>query len=148
MTAKEYLQQIYIIQRKLKRLEARREDIRNDLYAVGSSQLNPVHVQTSMTGDKMAELVARVDEVEREIIQEIQLLTETKQRIISEIESMQNENYKQLLFDRYILCKKWEWIALDRDKGVRWIFRMHGKALNAFEKSHKNIESDHCKTTT
>ena len=83
----------------------------------------------------MAELVARVDEVERNIVEEIRILTDTKQKIISEIESLQNENYKQLLYDRYILCEKWEKIACDRDKGIRWIYRMHGKALNSFEKS-------------
>ena len=59
---------------------------------------------------------------------------EKKQEIISEIEKVPQENYRQLLFDRYILCQKWEQIALDRDKGVRWIYRLHGKALNTFEK--------------
>ena len=135
MTAKEHLQQVYAIQRKIKRLQDRREDLRADLYSVKSpSDLPEIRVQTSITGDKMLELVAKVDELERGIIAEIDELTEKKQEIISEIERVPQENYRQLLFDRYILCQKWEQIALDRDKGVRWIYRLHGKALNTFEK--------------
>ncbi len=135
MTAKEHLQQVYAIQRKIKRLQDRREDLRADLYSVKSpSDLPEIRVQTSLTGDKMLELVAKVDELERGIIAEIDELTEKKQEIIAEIERVPQENYRQLLFDRYILCQKWEQIALDRDKGVRWIYRLHGKALNTFEK--------------
>lgn len=136
MTAKEHLQSVYSIQQKIKRLQNRREDLRADLYSIGSptGQLDSERVQTSISGDRMAELVARVDEVERDIVAELKDLIVAKDKISQEIERVPNENYKQLLFDRYILCLKWEKIALDRDKGIRWIYRMHGKALNSFEK--------------
>lgn len=141
MTTKEHLQQVYSIQRKIKRLEDRREDLRADLYSVKSpSDLPEIRVQTSLSGDKMLELISKVDELERDIIAEISDLTDKKQQIMTEIEKVPNENYRQLLFDRYILCKRWEQIALDRDKGVRWIYRMHGKSLNAFEK----VLNGHC----
>lgn len=144
MTAKEHLQQVYMIQRKINRLEAQREDLRADLYGVKSpSDMPDIRVQTSLTGDKMLELVARVDEIERGIIEEINALVEKKISITTEIEKVPNENYKQLLFDRYILCKRWEQIAIDRDKSVRTIFKMHGRALNLFEKVIKG----HCLST-
>lgn len=144
MTAKEHLQQVYMIQRKINRLEAQREDLRADLYSVKSpSDMPDIRVQTSLTGDKMLELVARVDEIERGIIDEINALVEKKISITNEIEKVPNENYKQLLFDRYILCKRWEQIAIDRDKSVRTIFKMHGRALNLFEKVIKG----HCLST-
>lgn len=144
MTAKEHLQQVYMIQRKINRLEAQREDLRADLYSVKSpSDMPDIRVQTSLTGDKMLELVARVDEIERGIIDEINALVEKKVSITEEIEKVPNENYKQLLFDRYILCRRWEQIAIDRDKSVRTIFKMHGRALNLFEKVIKG----HCLST-
>lgn len=134
MTAKEYLQQVYLIKRKIKRLQDRREDLRADLYSVKSpSDLPEIRVQTSLTGDKMLELVAKVDELERGIIAEIDRLTDKKQQIISEIENVPNENHRQLLFERYILCLKWEQISIDMDKSIRWIYAMHGVALNQFK---------------
>jgi len=137
MTAKEHLQTAFVISKRLKRLSDRREDIRADLYSVGSPSFDQERVQSSTSGDRMLELVARVDEVEREIVKEFKALTDAKQEIIEEIERVPNENYKQLLFDRYILCQRWEKMAVDRNTGVRWIYRMHKNALAAFEKVWK-----------
>jgi len=136
MTAKEYLQSIHNIQKRIDRLENLRQSIRADLYSIGSpaGHMDADKVQTSISGDKMIKLVAKVDKIERDIISEIDRLTIIKGRMLRQIERVPNENYRQLLYDRYILCQRWEKIALDRDTGVRWIYRMHGKALNAFEK--------------
>lgn len=134
MTAKEHLQSVYAISQKINRLQARREDIRNDLYSLGGMDMSADRVQTSPKGDRMLELIATVDEIERDLVDEIKELTEDKQKIIREIERVPQENYKQLLYDRYVLCQRWEKIALDRNKGVRWIYRLHGKSLQAFEK--------------
>ena len=139
MTVKEHLQQVYTINQRIKRLQARREDLRADLYCVKSPQIVPDKVQTSLTGDKMLNLIAKVDELERDMVDEIDHLTTVKQSIISEIEKVPEERYRQLLFDRYILCMKWERIALDRDKNVRGIYKLHGKALNSF----KNVVKVH-----
>lgn len=134
MTAKEYLSKVYVIQQRLKRLQRQREEMRNDLYSIKSPSFDPNKVQTSLEGDKMAALVAKVDELEREIVDETEELIDERQDILEHIERLQNERYKQLLFDRYVLCDKFEKIALERDKGIRWIYRMHGNALKAFEK--------------
>lgn len=134
MTAKEHLQSVYAIQLKIGRLQARREDIRNDLYSLGGMNTDSDRVQTSPKGDRMLELIATVDEIELDLVDEIKQLIAQKQQIMLEIERIPQENYKQLLYDRYVLCQRWEKIALDRNKGVRWIYRLHGKSLQAFEK--------------
>lgn len=139
MTAKEHLQSVYSIQQKIKRLQNRREDLRADLYSIGSptGQLDSARVQTSISGDRMAELVARVDETERNIVAELKDLIDQKEKITREIERVPEENYKQLLFERYVLCEKWEKISLDHDRGIRRTFTMHRKALASFEKIWK-----------
>ena len=73
MTAKEYLQQIYYIHHKINRLKARRDQLRADLYSLGSpaGNMDVDKVQTSMSGDAMLRLIAKVDEAERDIIKEI-----------------------------------------------------------------------------
>lgn len=136
MTAKEHLQSIYSIKTRIERIDRERQELRDQMYSVGSpaGHMNDDKVQTSISGDQMLKLIARIDALERDIVSELQDLTEKRHAIIKEIERVPNENYKQLLFDRYILCQKWEQIALNRNTGVRWIYRMHGKALAAFEK--------------
>ena len=133
MTAKEYLQRIYVLEKKIQRLCDLRDEIRADMYAAKSPDISGNRVQTSVSGDSMLRLIAKVDGVEAEIVEELEMLTKQKQEILRTIESLPNERYKQLLFDRYVCCKKWEQIAVDWDKGIRWIYRMHGNALKAFE---------------
>ena len=139
MTTKEYLQEIYKISRRIKRLQEIRAEIRADLYSVRSAPLDSDKVQSSVSDDRMAKLVAKVDWIERDIIDELDVLTERRKVICGQIEQMTDERYKTILHDRYVLCHKWERIAVDMDLDIRWVYRLHGEALKSFE----NLYFDH-----
>lgn len=136
MTVKEYLQQVYKINQKIKRLTKRRDDIRADMYSIGSpaGHMDADKVQTTMSGDKMLNLIAKVDTLERDIVVEISQLTDTKDTICRQIERVKDERYKNILFQRYVLLKSWESIAVDLDYHIKWVYRLHGEALKAFQK--------------
>lgn len=140
MTAKTYLQQIYNIQQQIDRLRRRRDAIRADLYSLGSpaGQIETDRVQTSnMMGDRMLKLVAQADELDQGIVYEIGRLQRKREQIAREIESLPNERYRKLLFERYVVCRKWPQIAAilsttDQPLDLRWVYRMHGDALKMF----------------
>ena len=136
MTAKQYLQQIYQIHRKVKRLQAQREQIRAELYSIGSpsGKMDADKVQTSTSGDSMLRLIAKVDELEREIVEEVDDLLEKQHRITREIEQIPNNRQRDILFRRYVLFQKWERIAVDTNVSIRQVYRDHGDALQAFAK--------------
>lgn len=144
MTAKEYLQTAYNIQCRIDRLNMRRLDLRNELYSYGIKSPDSEPVQTSISGDRLSEVIGMVDEVERKMVAEIRSLIQQKKTIAAQIETLPNERYRRVLFDRYILCKRWELIATEYDKNIRWVYRMHGRALKLFE---EKVEYDHCKAT-
>ena len=133
MTAKDYLQTIYNIQCRIDRLNARRKDLRDELYSYGIQTTGGNHVQTSVSGDRLSEVIGILDEAERKMVAEIRSLIQQKQVISVQIETLPNERYRRVLFDRYVLCKRWELIATEYDKNIRWVYRMHGRALNLFE---------------
>ena len=56
-----------------------------------------------------------------------------KNRIVEQIESMEDENTYNILFSRYIEKKSIELIAIEMDYSWRQIIRLHGKALRQFE---------------
>ena len=56
-----------------------------------------------------------------------------KNRIVEQIESMEDENTYNILFSRYIEKKSFELIAIEMDYSWRQIIRLHGKALRQFE---------------
>lgn len=134
MTAKEELRQVYKLQCHIDRLKRQREDIRNSMYGMSSpaGNLSPDKVQTSIAGDKMTALIADLEDLEVAIVESIRRLTFLKVEIIEKIESMENEDYKTVLFSRYVELKKWELIAVEMNFDIRHVYRLHGNALIAY----------------
>lgn len=143
MTAKEYLRQIYILRNKIQRLKRRRDDMYEDLYSIGSpaGKMDIDKVQTSMSGDTMLRLIARIDKADRQLVREIEQLEAKKQKIMKQIEAMPNEQHRSVLYHRYVLCWKWSEIAADMVLDERWVYRIHGQALAAFGKQF-NLTSE------
>ena len=138
MTAKEYLQQIYHIRQRIDRLESRRDDIRNDLYALKSpsGSMDADKVQVSMSGDGMLRMIARVDETERDIVQTVERLMDMKDLITSQIEALEDERYKNLLLKRYVLLEDWGQISDEMYYTLNWVYNLHGYALAAFAEKY------------
>ena len=101
--------------------------------------MSPDKVQTSLTGDKLAKIIADIDDLERQYADTIQDLVEKVKKITRKIESMENEQYKQILFNRYVESETWEKIAVDMNYSFRHILRLHGEALKAYEKMSLNV---------
>ena len=142
MTAKRYLQQIWIINEKIKRLMLFREQLRQDMYSLHSPALDSDRVQTSASGDGMLNVIAKVDEAERDIVAETKRLLEKRERIIGEIEKLSEldiepdkaEIYKTILFERHVLFWNWEEIRKSIGYSERQIHRLKCKAWEAFER--------------
>lgn len=136
MSTKEYLQQIYVMDRCIRRLKARREKLRAEMYSVKSpaGSMSADRVQTTTTGDNMLRLIARVDEIEKDIIAQLEEYEERKQAICRQIDRMPEGKEKDVIHSRYVLFHKWERIAVDLDVSVRYVYMLHGKALQTFER--------------
>lgn len=139
MNTKEYLQQIRKADGKIKRMERSRQQLRANLYSIGSvtGEMSPDKVQSSSTEDAMLKLIAKVDELEREMIWTIDRQKRLIRKISMEIELVPDERYKTILQCRYIMCWKWERIAVDMDLDIRYVYKLHGAALQEFEKIRK-----------
>lgn len=134
MSPKEYLQQIYIITKRLQRLRQLCDQLREDAYSIGSpmGSLSPDKVQTSPSGDQMGRAIARVDKTERQIRSEMDRLKKKRLTIHKQIEALPDERYRAILFHRYVLCHKWEKVAEDVNMDLRYVYRLHGEALRDF----------------
>lgn len=133
MKPKDYLQQIYITEKKIRRLQAYREQVRADLYSVRSpADMNVDRVQTSLSGDTMLKLIAKVDRIERRLEKEVKNLTFKRDRIVRQIERMPDITEQEILYKRHVECKPWHTIALEMSISERHIYRLYGKALNSF----------------
>lgn len=129
MTAKEYLSQynsldreIHILQEQVKDLEEKAESIS---HMSGSSN--------SSAFDKIGKTVARLVDTKNEIISMIDRLLALKKEIEGVIAELENPKYSQILTLRYINGKKWENIAQIMHMDLRWVHRLHGRALQKIQ---------------
>lgn len=95
---------------------------------------NSERVQTSSDKDALGNAVSKIVDLEREVNDCIDKFSEKRRNIITQIDSLENDMYYQVLFSRYIEQKTFEKIAEDNEYSVRQILRIHGDALSEFER--------------
>lgn len=128
MTAKEYLMQYRIAVNKVKRKQEQIEKLRADLLPGGISYDGIPGSGGSRTA---ADIFARIEELERELQKQIAEAQDMADEIIAVIEQVEDERYRSILHDRYIMNLKWEEIAKQYGYVSRNIYKIHGRALQA-----------------
>ena len=138
MTVKEYLQQIYRCDCEIKRIKDQINRIHDEMYSLSSpSAQTDIRIQTSTSGDSMLRLIAKADEITRDLHEREERLCTLRAQICRQIEELEDERYRHLLYMRYSAMCTWEEIAVDMHMVVRHIYRLHGDALQAFGKIHR-----------
>ena len=138
MDTKQYLSQISRLDRMIKNKMTELSQYR-DLACGLSAVTNEERVLSSPDFDKMTGKVAKILEMEQKIDSLIDEYVDKKNLIVSQIDSMENETYYQILFSRYIEKKNFEKIAEEMSYSWRQIIRLHGRALQEFDKVYGNI---------
>lgn len=135
MKTKDYLSQVSrlnkMINNKLSEISQLRE-----LSVSISAIRNDEKVQTSPNFDKIGTAIAKIDELENNLDKMIDEYLVKRERIIAQIDTMEEESVYQILFSRYIEKKTFEKIATEMEYSWRQIVRLHGKALQQFEKKY------------
>ena len=146
MTAKEELMSISRMRHRINRIQNRVAEIRETMTSLRSPSgvMSPDKVQTSMDGDKLASLVAELDELENRYLDDMKELQRKITRITDRIDKMEDERYKQVLFSRYVIGETWEQIAVEMNFFIRHIYRLHGEALKEYAKTALNDSIQEC----
>lgn len=137
MTTKDYLNQISRLNRMINNKLAEVSQLR-ELFRSISAVKNEERVMSSSDPDKIGSTYAKIDEMEHNLDNMIDEYIEKKDLIIGQIDGIENENYYNILFSRYIEKKTFEVIATEMKYSWRQIIRLHGKALKSFEEKYGN----------
>lgn len=138
MTTKEYLGQISRLNRMINNKLTEIAQLK-DMAASISAPQNGDRVQTTPNFDKIGTKYAKIDEMERKIDCMVDELVDKKEKIIQQIDSMEDENTYNILFARYIEKKTFEVIATEMKYSWRQVVRLHGTALKQFEKKYGEV---------
>lgn len=132
MTTKDYLNQISyynkIIDNKLIEITQHKELS----YSI-SAVVNEERVMSSPDPDKTGCGYVRLEQMEESLDKLIDKYIDVKNKIIEQIEQINNEDYYTVLFLRYVRKFTFEKIANETGWCWRQVHRIHAKALQAFE---------------
>ena len=135
MTTKEYLGQISRLNRMINNKLTEIAQLK-DMAASISAPQSGERVQTTPNFDKIGTRYAKIDEMERKIDGMVDELVDKKEKIIQQIDSMEDENTYNILLARYIEKKTFEVIATEMKYSWRQVVRLHGTSLKQFEKKY------------
>lgn len=151
MTAKEYLNQAYYIDREINLTLAKADKLRQSLYGRAVAY-DSTAVQSSGDKDTLGRTFEKIDEYERKANELIDSLIEKRIEIENTIKAVPDSVQREVLERRYLLFQEWD-SGYDRNTGeykkgiceeIKYsraqIFRIHGKALEFVNMRLNEIE--------
>ena len=138
MDTKTYLQQISRLDRMINNKLSEISQLR-ELEMSVSAVKNEERVQNIQNFDKIGTAYCKIEEMEEKLDKLIDEYVDKKNLIISQIDGIENETYYEILFARYIEKKTFEKIADEMTYSFRNVTRLHGRALQEFEKKYGNL---------
>lgn len=135
MTAKEYLKQLKKINVMIRQRTQEKEMLCAALGSIGSFDYSKDRVRTSPSGDaQYAKTVEKIVDLEKEIDNLIIEFLERMNKIISQIQSLKNDKYVEILYKHYVEGKQLGAIAKEMGYAHQYIISLHTHALKEFEK--------------
>ena len=131
--AKAYLNRIRFLEEMINEKIADRDAVREMLYRVTPILKDDV-VSFSGNQDKIGTGAAKLADYEAELDEMIDKLVDMKREVAAKLEKLENPAHYKVLYHRYILCHTFERTATEMFYSYMGICKLHGRALQAFEK--------------
>ena len=128
LDAGEYLEQAFMIDRLIKAKVTQIQELRDMCESLGGIRTD-TKVQTSLKLDPLGDAVTSMMDSILYEEKEIARLIDVKKEIAAVISSVERDDYRLILYERYVNMKKWEEIAVDSGYSERHVKRLHGMAL-------------------
>ena len=128
MNAKEYLSQARNLDQRII-TKTQMIDSLNDLATRCTTTYSDMPKSPGHGNSRLEECVMKIMDLEEQILHDMDKLVDLKKEITYVIRSISNPEYQDLLAKRYICCESWEKIAVDMNYELRYIHKLHSRAL-------------------
>ncbi len=140
MRPKDYLLQVRHIDNEIDSKIKLLEDLRARAMSIGSLEVKD-KVQSS-SGLDFSDWMDRYVDLEKEVTDKVDELIVLKQRIISQIDKMENPLYRLILVSRYLRDMRLGEIAARYNYNYGYIKNAHGNALLEFKEKNPEVFHD------
>ena len=133
LSAKDYLSQAYRIDQRINSKIEQVQSLR-ELAGKASATLSDVPPSKGNRNvHRMEDVIAKMVDLESEINADLTRLINLKHEIVTVIKCVESPELQTLLELRYLCFKTWEQIAVELHFDLRWVHRLHNRALNEVE---------------
>lgn len=133
MTAKEYLNQLIAMDNAINRKQQRLATLR-DVAMNTTPNYADEAVQRTREKNPLENIMSKIVDLDREIDEDIDALVDFKAEVWEKLDKIADERYKRILWLRYADRKTWRYITLELNFTIRYIHKMHLKALAELDK--------------
>lgn len=130
MGAKEYLSQAKYLDLRINS-KIQQVTALNDLATKATSTLTGMPHNPNSAVSTMADAIGKIIDLQVEINRDIDELVDLKREIGETIKAVPDVELQTILEKRYLCFQSWEQIAASMNYEIRWLYRLHGKALEA-----------------
>ena len=131
MRAKEFLRQAFCLDRRITSDINELKELRELAESISSPKLEE-RVQTSRPDSApFVRSIEKIMDLEERIADEVDRLVEMKTEIRDLIDEVDDHDQRMLLRYRYIHFYTWEEISAEMNYGPRWVYILHGRALES-----------------
>ena len=131
--AKEYLQNIRLLDSRINHSLAELADLEDMVLRITPVWRDDV-ISSSGSYDKLGDTVAKICDLKTQINKDIDTYVDLKREALNKLKKVEKTEYYDILHKRYVEYQSLEQIAVSMNYTYRWIRRLHGRALQAFEK--------------
>ena len=138
LTAKQYLDQLRVIDTKINKKMEELADLMTAATSTGAIDYSKDRVQTSPQNAQENRICKYVD-LDAEINREIDEFVDIKHRVTKEIQELNVDYYIKILFKVYVQYKTVKDAANEIGLSYQYVRDLHKKALKAFEELHTDL---------
>lgn len=128
MTAKEYLNQAYRLDQRIKSKQEMIASL-NDLATSCSATMTGMPRNPNSGGSRMADAVVKIIGLQEEIAADMERLVDLKADIVMSINAVDSIEHRLVLEKRYLCGKTWPEVAVDLGYKMRRMYDVHDEAL-------------------
>jgi len=130
MTKKEYLSQAHHIDCRINAKISQVSSL-HDLATKASVTLTDMPGSPTRNTHQMENVIVKILDLEEQINADIDRLVDLKAEISKVINAVDDPDLRTLLELRYLSFKTWEAIAYEMGYDLRWVYKLHKRALDA-----------------
>ena len=132
LSTKDYLSQAYKIDQRINSKIEQAQSLR-ELAGKATTVLSGTSTDGTQNICRMENIIIKILALESEINDDLNRLVDLKYEIFTAIKRVESPEFQTLLELRYLCFKTWEEIAVNLRLDIRWVHRLHNKALCAVD---------------